>query len=542
MVLARMRARLRSKLAMPAIGVLLAGVCTAQTGDVVHFNGPVTRADTNRYTVTGSVSNSVTGEPVRRALVHLGQFSAFSGADGRFQIDGVTAGQYNATAQRPGFFDPAQTGSGPYPSMISVGPNTPAISLKLLPESAIEGRVLSNTGEPIENAQVQVISEQIANGRKTLQSTGNDATDDAGDFRIENLMPGKYYVQVLQQPVFGFANLLGSGAPNREVYPEEFYPNAPDIGSAQALDVKPGEAARVDFTLSPKTSFRISGTITPSAPNGIFATLQDTSGEETQVGIQFHPQTGRWMLPSVPPGAWTLVFRAQNQPGDAYYAEQRIDVRGSDIENVQIVLQPLPPIPVQVVNAPESGAQSVQVQLMPRSGRLNSQQFMAAPQSGNASGALFLRDVTPGVYNVAVQSNGQSCIESVMSGAVDLAHDPLVISAGSPPPPIQVSLRQDCATLDVTVQSQDHAGMTGLILVTDSQAFQPKIAFVPPGAHMSFGPLTPGVYRLYATANPNNLEYSNPEAMRNIDGQEITLAPNQQATASVTIPGSAANQ
>jgi hypothetical protein len=375
-----------------------------------------------------------------------------------------------------------------------------------------------------------------------LQARSNDGTDDAGDYRIENLTPGTYYVQVQQQPVFGWGNGIDGMGSNREVYPEEFYANAPDLASATALQLKPGESAQVDFTLSPKTAFRVSGTLTPAAPNGIFVSLQDAGGDETQVGIQFNPRTGRWMVPAVPPGGWNIVFRGQDQPGDAYYAEQRVDVGNSDIENLQVVLQPLPPIPVQVLNAPEGAIQPVQVQLIPQNARFNRQQYGATPDGRNPSGPLFLKDVTPGTYNVMVQPNGPACVESIESGNVDLTREPLVVALGSAPQPIQVTERQDCANLDVTVQSQDHAGMVGLILVSDSQAFEPKVALVSGSSRSAFGPLTPGTYHLYAVSNLNGLEYSNPEAMRGLEGQEITLTPNQQGTASITVAGSAPNE
>jgi hypothetical protein len=433
--------------------------------------------------------------------------------------------------------------------MITVGPNTAPVALTLVPESVIEGRVFRDTDEPVENAQVQVISDQIAGGRRVLQVTGNWSTDDAGEYRIENLTPGKYYVQVMQQAVFGeqlafnWLNGSAAGGSSREVYPEQFYPNAPDFASAQALSLKPGETAQVNFTLSPKAGIRVSGVLAPAAPNGIFASLQDASGEETQIGIQFDPRTGRWTLPIVPPGAWNLVFRAQNQPGDAYYAEQQIEARGSDIDNVRILLQPLPPIPVHVVNAADTGGQSVQVRLIPQKARLNRQEFGAATDGANPAGPLLIRDVTPGTYTAVVQANGQGCVDSVLSGNVDLTRDPLVVALGSPPQPIQVTLRQDCATLDVTVQSQDHARAVSVILVSDSQAFEPSVTYVGAGSQTQFAPLMPGLYRLYAVFNLNNLEYTNPEALRNLEGQEITLAPNQHASVSVNgAAGGAASQ
>ncbi|HEY7303554.1 MAG TPA: carboxypeptidase-like regulatory domain-containing protein [Bryobacteraceae bacterium] len=518
--------------------MLIRALCAGQTGDVRNnYSGPVAPANGHAYTITGSVSNSVTGEPVRRALVHIGQSAAFSGADGRFQIEGVLEGQYSAVVQRPGFFDPAQAGSFAVPApMITVGPNAPPVALTLIPESVIEGRVLNNTGEPVENAQVQVISEQILRGRKTLQVTGILNTDDAGEYRIENLSPGKYYVQILQQPVFGWSNGIAAEGRTREVYPEQFYPNVPDLASAQALPLGPGENVRADFTAAPKATVRVSGVTVPAAPNGIFATLQDANGGETQVGIQVNPRTGKWTLPFVPPGTWNLVFRAQDQPGEAYYAEQRIEVRGSDIENLQIALQPLPAIPVHVLNAVDAQAQSVQIRLISQNAqRLNRQEFVPTTEGGKPSGALVLRDVPPGVYTVEAQSNGPLCVDSVSSGSNDLTRDPLVVALGSPPQPIQVGLREDCASLVITAQSQ-----VGVILVSDSKAFEPKVTSIGPSTEANFGMLAPGAYRLYGVAsNPYNLEYTNPDVLRNLEAQEIILVPHATVAVSATASGRA---
>jgi len=535
---------MRAYILIPFLGAWIGNVWSGQASSGIQSNESVPSQGTKRYPVSGTVSNSVTGEPLRHALVRIGQFSAFSSADGRFQIDGVPEGQYVAAAQRPGFFDPSQAGyiATPLPT-ITVGPNTPSVALVLVPESVIEGRVLNHTGEPVENAQVQVISEQIVGGRKTLQAAGMWNTDDAGEYRIENLVPGRYYVQVLQQPVFELGNGAAAGS-TREVYPEQFYPNAPDLTSAQALPLRPGDSARVDFTVAPKSAVRVSGVTAPAAPNGIFATLQNTSGEETQIAIQFNPRNGKWTLPFVPPGTWNVVFRAQDQPGEAYYGEQRIEVRSSDIENLQLALQPLPTVAVHIVNAADTQAQSVQLRLFPQNERrLNRQEFVATPSGGNPSGPLFLRDVAPGAYTVVTQSNGQFCVDSVTSGSTDLTRDPLLVSLGSPPQPVQVALREDCATLEVMIQPQEHPGTRTVILTSDSPAFEPKLAALGAGPSAQFGPLTPGTYRLYQVPNPNNLEYANPEALRNLEPQEITLAPNQHGTISLSaVAAGAASQ
>src|ERR1700761_9342604 len=104
------------------------------------------------FTISGSVINSVTGEAIPHALVRTNgymQRSVFSDSEGRFQMDGVPAGRVNLTAQKPGYVNQQDT-SVYSPEWVNVGPNTGSVSVKLLPQSAIFGRVTDSTGQPLE--------------------------------------------------------------------------------------------------------------------------------------------------------------------------------------------------------------------------------------------------------------------------------------------------------------------------------------------------------------------------------------------------------
>src|SRR5437899_3002637 len=61
----------------------------------------------DKYSLSGTVVNSVTGEAIRGALVQIymnGQSSRLTGPDGKFQFDGLFAGQTPITVRKPGFF------------------------------------------------------------------------------------------------------------------------------------------------------------------------------------------------------------------------------------------------------------------------------------------------------------------------------------------------------------------------------------------------------------------------------------------------------
>jgi hypothetical protein len=314
-----------------------------------------------RFTVAGSVVNSITGEPIRRALVQifgLEQHSAFTGGDGRFEIEGVIQGQFLARAQKPGFFDfrsLAGTDFAAAPAPIKVAAGTASVLLKLVPESSIEGHVVDNDGEAIEGMQVQCMRQEFSNGRRIWQPAGGAQTDETGTFHVESLTPGVYLVSTRPQQRFGFLDPRASSELARQVYPERFYPNATEMASAQPLVVRPGEKAQADFTIASVHAFHGSGSVS-LFQNGVSGTLETTDGQQFLMGVNINPNTGQWTIPTIPPGSWILVFHALNSRGESFYAEQPLNVTSSDIQNVQVTLQPLLSIPVNVVWRPRQGS------------------------------------------------------------------------------------------------------------------------------------------------------------------------------------------
>jgi hypothetical protein len=176
----------------------------------------------------------------------------------------------------------------------------------------------------------------------------------------------------------------------------------------------------------------------------------------------------------------------------------------------------------------------VQVQLLPTNNASN-ERFYAAPRPGDSQGALFLQGVHPGNYKVVVQAFGEECVESVSAGSIDLTHNDLLISPGSRPPPITVSLRNDCGTISGTVRSENQNAPAFILVVPDSAPTEPKLFPVQPNATFVFAGLSPGTYRVWAFSNVTGLEYANPDALRDYPGQQVNLEANQKATVNLNL-------
>jgi len=526
----------RMRLLLCSLALVLTVCCLCfGAKQIVSISGQAGSSQSSRAqrSVTGTVINSVTGEPIRRALVRLNgptQSFAFTTADGHFQMDGVQEGAIYLSAEKPGFSDPSQTGN---PVILQTGVNQAVV--KLIPQSVIQGRILDSDGEPIEGVQLQLLAQQITNGRKEWQMRQMTQPSENGTYRLENLMPGAYLLSTMAHPVFGFQFTRQAGKLPQEAYPQRFYPNSPDLGSAQPIDLKPGEQAEADFTLPEAPAFSVSGSVGP-VQDGISISIGDADGQQTFMPAAFNRQTGRFRLPAVPSGSWILSFHSRNSQGAAYYGEQTINVGSSDIAGLQVLLQPLPSIPVNVADKGDASPPQAQVQLIPDEKSASTGNYMATPsQAGDSQQAWMIRNVAPGRYGVSVQSNGPGCIDSVSSGSADLTHDDLIVTTGSQPPPINVTFRDDCATLSGEVHGGSGDAKGFVILLPGAAYIQPNITPIQSGGHFAFGNLSPGEYQVYAFSNIEGLEYANPEALRGFTGQRIDLEPNQKANVTVDL-------
>src|SRR6185369_8241536 len=213
-----------------AVIVLVSAVSAAAQNSYSSSASPVSDPNDNkRYTLSGTVVNSVTGEPIRRALVSLfsnQQATVMTDSDGRFEFEGLPRGRTSVSAQKPGFFGEQElSGSGGRGrlSQFAVGPDAPAVVVKLVPEAIISGRILDTDGLPIRGLILRAITQKVVQGRKEWQQGMTARTDADGGYRIINLMPGAYYL--IAGPGRAPAFVTGTDDTSDLGYPAVTYPS-----------------------------------------------------------------------------------------------------------------------------------------------------------------------------------------------------------------------------------------------------------------------------------------------------------------------------
>jgi hypothetical protein len=511
---------------------------TASFGTQQHFTD-------DKFTLRGTVINSLTSEPIRGALVQIyfnGQSSMLTGPDGKFQFDGLPAGQGPVTVRKPGFFseNDFQSGASRQTEMVTTGPNSSPVVLQLIPEGIIYGRISQEEGEPIEGLPVSLLSQSLQNGKKTWEQRHGAVTDEDGKFRIAELPPGTYYLSVgpSRNPVTFPSRLSQPGA---QGIPLVYYPAGSELAAASLISISPGKKFEADFTLSPQPFYRVSGTIAGYTPSqSVNLQLRNSLGISLPYGYRFDSASGTFRIPWVPAGAYTLQADGQDSNGHMLTATIPLIV-SADLAGVHVILLPTVVIPIEsrVISSrtgadhfwEQEGVFPATVQLIAHHSGFFELRYGSQQVGGRGSASLELQNIPPGMYGAEINPNGPLYVQSATSGMTNLLESELSVAPGSSPQPIEITLRDDAASLSGSV-SVNNQPLSGVIFAfSEHVSVPPRIQPTDPSGTFQIPFLAPGTYEVLAVDHPDRLEYGNPEALRKYlsKAREVTLSPEQSA-------------
>ena len=262
------------------------------------------KTDGNSYSLSGTVINAITGEPVRRAAIQIsGQNGsvALTDAGGHFVVEGLAEGNVFLKAMKPGFSED----EGSHPSPARVGQDAPAVVLKLTPWAVISGRVTTKDEQPLEGFQIRILAKQNVGGRLIWTDQPNQAlTNEDGEFRVVGLQAGTYYVAVDQSTM---TTLSQKGVPNarEQIFAKVFFPGVPDLASATPIELAPGQDAEATFTLSPELMYQVTGTLSGPSNEVTGLTFSRKAGDDSDFTQTAALQDGKFQV-KVPAGAYSV--------------------------------------------------------------------------------------------------------------------------------------------------------------------------------------------------------------------------------------------
>ncbi len=506
------------------------------------------RATPATHSLSGTVVNSISGEPVRRALVQAGSsaggnpISVFSDAEGRFEFASLPESEIILSVRKPGFFNELELHpeASPY-ELVHLGADTSSVVLKLLPESTIVGHVVNTKGEAIEDSLIRIFQEHIVEGRKRWDLRSQINTDEDGQFRLGNLVPGQYLL-VAGPDLPGSFTPFARRSSRLQGFGTTFYPGVSNLQAAIPLAIAGGQQLQADFSLKAEPLFKVSGTVL-GVPVG------------TPISVQFETPTGE-ILPAtdvdenekfqarVPAGAYVVQLRGPPQAGQAQASDLPLVVN-ADVENLTFALAPEIALPVRVELRP-TGAPDVQpytrsnrqlssyglsmVRLVSTEKRMQVKEFMA--DRNEKGGALAFHSLAPGRYAVEIAPVPPWYVRSAISGTTDLLREELLISPGRRPEPMEIILRDDGAGLRGTINTDGKPSGGTVLLFSEHMSLEhAQTASAQNGSEFLFSGLAPGDYKVIAFDSVEGLEFRNPEALGSYLSKavSVTLQPNEVA-------------
>jgi hypothetical protein len=334
--------------------------------------------------------------------------SSLTTADGRFLFRDLRKGTYFITATKPGYltgaFGARRPGGGSAPIDLEDGEHVTDVVVPVWKWATLSGTVTDEAGEPVVGLEVRAYRRGITSGRRQFASPALGSTDDRGEYRISNLMPGDYVVatvgiqssvpmtvaETLRDAVqsgdstrtsimsamleagartppmmAGMPNAIEIGSSLQTitgpvpppvtdatrvfVYPTTFHPAARTLREATVLTLRSGEdRTGIDFDLKPLRAMRVSGTLVgPDGPGSLIAVRLEPADGDIVIEPEAATMTdasGAFVFPSVPSGQYVLRASRVPRPAMANAPTTIVQSGGMTISSVGGPAPALPPV------------------------------------------------------------------------------------------------------------------------------------------------------------------------------------------------------
>jgi hypothetical protein len=513
-------------------------------------------------TLRGAVVDSVSHNAIHGALIELEgrpALSTFTDGEGKFQLSGLPAGSLTLHASKPGYFgNDSSTQNRRAVSTIQLSVASSSISMKLVPEGVVFGKITDENGDPLQHISVS-LSLRHPRVAAIPDNQLHADTDDEGNFRIAELPRGSYYLAIFQTPPPSLNSAENSG---QSAAPEGFvpvaFPGVSDISNAVPIRITPGKSLQADLSLKRAPYIRVSGTLSGfSASKQVTISLQNKLSESASVSIPFNPATGSFVSPWFPPGSYSLIaliYERLAQDAFPNFSIASLPVNGnSSLTDLHLFLQPAMNIPVEIRGdySPDPPPQdpsgfgeafmtyqqnkAISVSLVPvgQADIHEPRDAIWVPHSPDSPEfpSFLVLGVTPGTYALKSVVTGPYYVESAVCGSIDLLRQNFVASSGYAPH-IQITLRQGVASMNGSVKWDDpDASASILVFSSDSGRLLHSSSADSSGSFKISG-LAPGSYRVVAIAHSSEGEADTPGFLSKVSSkiQEVTLSPGQDAT------------
>lgn len=547
---------------------------------VAQVAGNAVGRPAGRAVVEGIVTREPGSEPVKKALIELiaenqaegGDYTAVSGPDGGFHIEGIVPGRYHLFAERTGLLevDKHHARADGRVLTLAAGQEVKDLRIRLQSAAVVRGRVTDEDGDPLPNAQVAVLRQTFASGHSRWEQAGAERSNDLGEYRVAGLAAGNYYVSVSPPPDFksviegaGVAADTRSNAaldkPAATSYQTTYYPGTTDRSQAAPVELHAGDEFPVNFSLLPSPSLSIRGSVVNLPPrSSAVIMLQSRDFSLVLNGAEMHVD-GSFVIRDVAPGAYTILATVENAPVPMM-ARQALQVVSNSVEDLRLSPQPGGWIHGRLRLEGKSGGRfdPSQMFLTLRSAD-GDDDALSEFTMGNgfshlarvaADGTFEWKSVPPGTYYVQFAGEGSApysptggnadwYLKSVATGGRDVGDAGISVNGGAASLDLVASANGGVVD-GVVVDSKGEPVANAVVAAIPEMRLRARAERYRKTVSDQSGRFTlhgvvPGEYTVLAWESVEGEAYYNPEFLKNYEGQGSALHVNEGERKSVQV-------
>jgi protocatechuate 3,4-dioxygenase beta subunit len=204
-------------------------------------------------------------------------------------------------------------------------------------QGVITGRIIDSNGEPVKGATVLALSSRFGPDGRELLRSGTTSTDEKGQYRLAELIPGNYFLRASNPDI------------NRSAV-ATYYPNTTDILAAAAIHVSSGAEARgTDIQIATGRAYSLRGkailAVTGAPAGGFTLTAMHHEGNSSRAytsQLETHTHSdGTFEFIGLPPGQCTLQVLPTRiaTPPVTVSALTEVTIATANADDVQVLLR-----------------------------------------------------------------------------------------------------------------------------------------------------------------------------------------------------------